>query len=1345
MSLSRSLVLDRVIRFARGDFFKKYAPDSLYNTDPNAREIRDAVSVPRKAAKGGAEAMIKADIKTNLSGKHTVHREEIGRMEQQHQTRQGYLKVQGLTDKAKREEVAHRSSVAAKESAYAESYLGKKKPERITSPSGAVPDKELNRINRVVNRAPRKKLKTSEIQSAVAQRGTFASSMAAELKGNADIMRSARIATGVAPSAEVNQRLVKVLPNLRGRVTHEVQNVMADDKNKAQKLRTRVEGMARKQIQKTGKKPEQVETMVKDVTSPMFKPAPIGGENDLYDAPSISKKIGISKEGVEGVHRSHSKLIGARQPFVKGARNWKAERVGDVTRRVLQKGEVFSPLRSAMHASQSYPFLSRNSTKIKVGGAAAGLAIAGAGALVVHKLRKKQETQLSASTTRIIRFGRRAKFESLLHEAAGLGLKPGTNAGHAKIFQDRINSAEPGLIQTLADKARRGQITRSTHVAMRRQIGNTRNLLAGRMTALKHVHGRVKGYQEQIGTLSRENDALTATVRSQAGKHGAEKTRITREASNAQEDTNASHAEEMQRVRSDTRDAVRVGRQKTKRAFIIGGVAGGAVGIGTGALAGYGARRRREAQMQFDISRVGTATHDKVFIDGTRIDVRKLNDLVRGRKTVQVEIASLKGLSKSKRSGFSEERLKGARTSKPIWINSNREVVDGRHRCIKSKMKGDTHIHAIRVTKKDLKAVRLSVPILFEVTPLQNVRNKMRGHQSTKIHDVITGGVEGGVGILATDPLFRRLTGESKTIGSAFKQSLHGGSKLIGKKIAIGAGIGAAATGLIGGGVSVISSKRKDREPIRFATIPNRTAVTKDRYVKQIHEVDQDRAEHGYLRTAGAGAAIGGLLRKTMPIKKALLIGAGAGLGAQALTRIGTSRTKDQFGDRSYVAKRIDRLPGQLGTTAAIAIGTKKLLDHVHKSKLVRMSALDRVRKVAATEHWALKKAAPGLHSFLQSFKKATQSTTKKIVSNTRPSKIVKMSVIQLDDDLDRHLRRIARNPQGRAEEFYRNVGRGKRVLRDIREPGALDSRGRPRTPEWEKPWVKKAVGVALLGGAIAKGVKSVRALRATAAIQKEATGEARGLARVFDAGEGFFKRPPGGRSGMEKLIRSNRGISRPILRVHNEIKGIRRDASDFLDNKAEKVLQRWQGKPNPAASKILKVEQKNAEVSGVKERLKSIASTEPAQPGKKRKIPPLTQYSALDHVLRFAEVVPDWDLRDARGRSARIYAPGSQRRTRRPKDPWEKIGTERKVRDAIAIGTLATGAVGTHLIYKRAAARQQAAEFTDVPGQPGFRQSATAGANPAAKGVVATVRRRAAQVHTANIDKAIKNALKKV
>jgi hypothetical protein len=56
------------------------------------------------------------------------------------------------------------------------------------------------------------------------------------------------------------------------------------------------------------------------------------------------------------------------------------------------------------------------------------------------------------------------------------------------------------------------------------------------------------------------------------------------------------------------------------------------------------------------------------------------------------------------------------------------------------------------------------------------------------------------------------------------------------------------------------------------------------------------------------------------------------------------------------------------------------------------------------------------------------------------------------------------------------------------------------------------------------------------------------------------------------------------------------------------------------------------------------------------------------------------WDLRDARGKSARVYAPGSRRRDRREKTKWERVDTIRAMRNA-AMGVAAAGLAGSGVL----------------------------------------------------------------
>jgi len=77
------------------------------------------------------------------------------------------------------------------------------------------------------------------------------------------------------------------------------------------------------------------------------------------------------------------------------------------------------------------------------------------------------------------------------------------------------------------------------------------------------------------------------------------------------------------------------------------------------------------------------------------------------------------------------------------------------------------------------------------------------------------------------------------------------------------------------------------------------------------------------------------------------------------------------------------------------------------------------------------------------------------------------------------------------------------------------------------------------------------------------------------------------------------------------------------------------------------------------------------------------TGFSSVDREILFDESQGDWDIRDARGRSARVFAPGSQARVRREKMWHEKLSNERKLWGAGAAAAALAGAAITHKALK--------------------------------------------------------------
>jgi hypothetical protein len=76
---------------------------------------------------------------------------------------------------------------------------------------------------------------------------------------------------------------------------------------------------------------------------------------------------------------------------------------------------------------------------------------------------------------------------------------------------------------------------------------------------------------------------------------------------------------------------------------------------------------------------------------------------------------------------------------------------------------------------------------------------------TTRVHDIVTGGIEGGVGVLALEPLLAKLAGKK------VMNPLRGGSVAVAKRIGGAAAVGAGATGLIGALVEANHKRRMAR------------------------------------------------------------------------------------------------------------------------------------------------------------------------------------------------------------------------------------------------------------------------------------------------------------------------------------------------------------------------------------------------------------------------------------------------------------------------------------------------------------------------------------------------------
>ena len=102
--------------------------------------------------------------------------------------------------------------------------------------------------------------------------------------------------------------------------------------------------------------------------------------------------------------------------------------------------------------------------------------------------------------------------------------------------------------------------------------------------------------------------------------------------------------------------------------------------------------------------------------------------------------------------------------------------------------------------------------------------------------------------------------------------------------------------------------------------------VVTDRYRKRIKEEDANRAEANYAKSAAAGALAGLALRlKNSPPRHRALVGAGAGLAAEAIVRALGKTSVDYYGERDRLTKKSEKVPALAGLGVAGTLGYRRL------------------------------------------------------------------------------------------------------------------------------------------------------------------------------------------------------------------------------------------------------------------------------------------------------------------------------------------------------------------------------------------------------------------------------------
>jgi hypothetical protein len=513
--------------------------------------------------------------------------------------------------------------------------------------------------------------------------------------------------------------------------------------------------------------------------------------------------------------------------------------------------------------------------------------------------------------------------------------------------------------------------------------------------------------------------------------------------------------------------------------------------------------------------------------------------------------------------------------------------------------------------------------------------------KSTYSHDIATGALEGGLVGPFTEPIFSKLQGK-------IPEPIFKNWRSFGKKAAIGAGLGAITTGAVGAGVSVLSPLLRQKiaqrrmqnsnemsgkgKLIRFARLPVTTdhdiapvdrqrgsgspiRVVKDRYSKEIVNRERNRRDANYARTAAVGAVLGTQFRKPlgMPIGRAALVGAGAGLVTQGLVRnLITKHQTDVFGEKTVTAKRIDLAPWVGG--AAVAGG-------VAAGRLYRKSPWARkiVRKYF--------KANGRLIQF-QNDGSLTEEDRKR---------------------LDKWVYGRRRRTYPVAEKLRTNIRRGLGFIGSAREVAtgepSLDARGRPKKKEWQKGYFKAAVGTTALAGTVLAGRQALKVF------SRAPKGSPRWrIAKAF--GEGKFG------SLVKRYVPGYKQASKFTGQVKEEI-------GRKLDPGLEKMANRLEQEAGREEKKAVR---KRTDIETLQQQMKRIDDIREGRWEPPKKKPP-TELSSRLHEIRFAQQIGEWRISDARGNSARVYKPDHQRRDRSPLPTWKKKGTIEAALAATAAG----------------------------------------------------------------------------
>ena len=232
------------------------------------------------------------------------------------------------------------------------------------------------------------------------------------------------------------------------------------------------------------------------------------------------------------------------------------------------------------------------------------------------------------------------------------------------------------------------------------------------------------------------------------------------------------------------------------------------------------------------------------------------------------------------------------------------------------------------------------------------------------------------------------------------------------------------------------------------------------------------------------------------------------------------------------------------------------------------------------------------------------------------------------------------------------------------------DASGRVKKREWEKPWFQRtrnqvAAATALAGGyTLLKGRPKLRAKvdRGVRAVQRKVNSV------VPDLFPGVKPLRVKGQKTVAKVQAKQQAAAQ--AKAAKTTAHVARAATNI----AQAAKQVKTGAGGVAAKGL-----KNLKKIGGGTGAGAGAGYKPALPVQKKP----KKFGSVEGLICFEDAyATGWDVRDARGRSARVFAPGAGQRDRRPKAWHEKVENERKLWGAASVaGTLAGGAAARKLM----------------------------------------------------------------